>query len=116
MTIDELKGLEAKAVPAPWTPEAWFGSEDPEWVAIGPVHVCRHDDCDGDCSEPGSELEQAAMCDGRLMCALRNLAPELLALWEAANNDGTMRKETWDAVQALNAKGEKLSYKDNEAV
>ena len=96
MNIDALKKLERQATPAPWK-ETGNGSmiEAPgEPYPVAKVYGY------GRFNRKHSKVE----ADGRMIAAFRNLAPELIALWEAANNDGTMRKETWDALQALNTK------------
>lgn len=104
MTIDELKELDSKATPRPW--KTCFESEG----CFEEETVMKATSLDGaDAQVIGTGWYDGHHTvlredDAQLIALLRNLAPELLALWEAANNDGTMRKETWDALQVLNAK------------
>jgi hypothetical protein len=62
MDIVELKELERKATPGPWGNE-WYYEE-------------------GDRSP---FIEATAKLDAKLLATLRNLSPELIALWEAGN-------------------------------
>jgi hypothetical protein len=81
MTIDELKKLEAEATPAPWGAEVAQGETRNGLEGVfyayagGPTHEC------GIQLSPCG-VQGKAMTDAMLIKALRNLAPELIAMWD----------------------------------
>ena len=116
MHIAGLKDLEKQATPRPWRADWGNIPDEPMWRSGGPVHECECEDCEGYCDEPGGPLEEAAARDAELLTTLRNLAPELLDLWDACNEmDGIgaehpMRSFRAECVKtALNALNEKAA-------
>jgi hypothetical protein len=82
MDIEELKELEAKATPGPWEAR-WNGTLGRASITAGKpislqaeVHRCGY----------GNQPPEA-----ELIVILRNLAPELMALWEAVNQQQAAR-------------------------
>lgn len=89
MTIEELKALDSAATTGPWPPvmeatpaELPFGYIQLPWTTV--------------------PLEDYALC-----AKLRNLAPEILALVEAAN--ASREGAGWEINDALNAFNAKLA-------
>ena len=105
MDLNDLKALEVAATPAPWKPkDLQAGSnEDGDWAACGPFHALSEQGTDDE-DKATSICEDKATADARLLRALRNLAPELLALWEAAENNATA-----GALRRLNEKATDLA-------
>ena len=105
MTIDELKELERKATPGPW--ETCFETEG----CFAEETVMKAMSLDGaDAQVIGTGWYDGYHTvlredDGGLIAALRNLAPELLALWEASEHwlfgKDTSTGEIASAVMAL---------------
>lgn len=99
--LKSLKELEANATPARWQ-AATAMNEDDEWAALGPFH---EPDKNGD----SDEARDAAWQDAKLLVTLRNLAPKLIALWEAAlaldgtRPDGKGLAGIGDILRALEA-------------
>ena len=100
--IAKLKALEAKAHPGPWTHNGCAAIDGPiVWQDVT-MHIY---------DEGGHSPDDAAF-----IVALRNLAPQLIALWESCNAMQT----TWDsrafvsnreALRALNAKATEVLEK-----
>ena len=93
--IDKLKLLESKAHPGPWTHNYSAAIHGPIVWQCETMHIY---------DEGGHSPDDAAF-----IVAFRNLAPQLIALWESCNAMQT----TWDsrafvsnreALRALNAK------------
>lgn len=108
MTHADLKKLEESATPGPWKPEIGQGEDDYGWGAITPYHESTEEDED----DEDTPAAQAAMADAKLISSLRNLAPELIALWEAV---ALLHGEHYDcscpicrALDALNKKARGL--------
>jgi hypothetical protein len=116
MTLEELIDLEKQATPRSWEAEVACCEDEPVWGwgAVGPRHQCDEDceDCQNgkDCSEPGEKLEKEAMLDARLLTTLRNLAPEILALWKAVAkmNFNITSPEVYVAFRDINMRLNKL--------
>lgn len=111
MDIAELKELEAKATPVPWQVDFGHAEGEPMWMSVGPRHVCEcPDPCF--CDDPGEELEQKATADAKLLATLRNLAPELISLWEVAEKEACEVEDcanpTCKVLKALNSKARSM--------
>lgn len=99
--IEKLQELLAKATPAPWGTDEDGVTCPPDRPDQAPFYV---------------EFEGAKDADSQLVAALRNLAPEMMALWEAANSAETdsqsemlghctqLSPDFHAAIAALNAK------------
>lgn len=112
MNLRDLKAIEASSSPAPWS--YFYKSKYDEWhvgaaQAVGGMKIALFQDgCPTECAES----------DTALIATLRNLAPDLLALWEAVNsvhlgpcpNPNEMRdvQAIEDAIKNLNAKAAAL--------
>jgi hypothetical protein len=100
----ELKAMDRKATPAPWDKPEHDPDED-IWDACAGVGSEQHQVfvCQELCNKRSD-------CDSDLIVTLRNLAPELIALWEACKNHGHPDADYInEALAALNAKAESLA-------
>ena len=99
--LEKLKDLEAKASQAPWGTDEDGVTCPPDRPDQAPFYV---------------EFEGAEDVDSQLVAALRNLAPEMIALWAAADSAEAdsqsemlghctqLSPDFHDAIAALNAK------------
>ena len=99
MKIEDLRAMESKATDAPWTRRNMqaLATEDGEWMACGPIHSPEEEEIDDE-DEADSICEGKAEDDATLLMALRNLAPELIAMWEAGNEAG----QAFESLRAAN--------------
>lgn len=108
--IEQLRALEATATPGPWETKIIQDADDGSWSPFPPCHDPEDfwEDCDED--QADSLAQASAVKDCELIDALRNLAPELLDLWEAVQdqrdngNTNDLRPDLFPALAALNAK------------
>lgn len=118
MDLKALISLEAAATPRPWRvssyPSGTVNVELPNgfWFASTPRTNCVGS---GELTE--DDCQTTRTLDSHLIRELRNLAPELLALWQAAEAlDGTKENgkglsglpEFWVSIANLNAKAAAL--------
>lgn len=112
VNLETLKKLEAAASPAPWKPNPIHETEgDGAWGAGPLVEPTAEEDleimeCGDWCQD---DQERLAGDDAELIAALRNLAPEFLALWEAVGRIWEPPIYVRDALDALNAKAGTLT-------
>jgi hypothetical protein len=74
MTLDELIELEKRATPGPWSEFVY--KDEHGLMATAPYHR----------TAGNKAAYEYGLADSHLLTILRNLAPELLALWKAAND------------------------------
>lgn len=102
MTLEEMQALEAKATPAPWsTDRSMFEPDDPHSLSF----FAKRDESSqwyvGTWSEGDPSGAPVDGANSRLVSALRNVAPELLALAVSANamEEGAPHIKAWTAIQ-----------------
>lgn len=95
--LERMKELEAKATPAPWGTEdgvEWHLTPNgPEDRAVGiKLYNPRNPRDEDDETTIGmlNHYIPEGQSNAKLIAALRNLAPELIAVWEAANKAGRL--------------------------
>ena len=88
MDLKTLKNIEAAASPAPWKPNCVHETEGEGAWGAGPlcepstpedIERCENGDWDQEAQESLADEDAALIAD------LRNLAPEIIALWQAVN-------------------------------
>ena len=95
LPVAELRRLESEATPAPWCAQACpegFG-----WLPAGPYTL-------------NPNILQV-MADARMIKVSRNLMPEMIALWEAAERREDDASGLADALVTLNAKADAVFAK-----
>jgi len=109
-----MKLLEAAASPAPWRPNTIHETEGEGAWGCGPLcEPVSDEDLErvdsGDWDQDAQE--ELAEQDADLIATLRNLAPELIGLWEAVNAtrfDHGLCVSVLKALANLNAKADTL--------
>ncbi len=103
--IEKLKALEAVATVAPWGYGKGWEQADPG--------IYLHRDGEGPHTVIAADTEELSEPDAALIVAFRNLAPALIALWEAAQErkdwiGEPLAPEVANALSALNAKAKEV--------
>ena len=87
MTIDELKELEAKATPGPWQAlKTGCECDDPYCNHGNFSYALKH-----------CNIDEISSNDLDFIAVIRNIAPELIALWESAE---TIKQHAGTSIEA----------------